>query len=104
MDIEKKIEKAVKSLELDKEFPHRHDFFTCYSYDGHRSDLDCNLTETPHPCFRCKGTGKYAFIGKPSECPRCRGTGILGGTLETQKTLLKYLERDEQLDRLLQES
>lgn len=105
MDIAKKIEQAVKRLELDKEFPHKH-WEGCYSYDGHRTDLDCNLSVTPTPCHRCDGTGKYDYWGRNqySACPKCGGSGILGGTLEAQKAILKYLERDEQLDRLLQES
>jgi hypothetical protein len=96
MDIAKKIEQAVKALELDKEFPHTHHYDMCYSYDGHRSDLDCNLPETPHVCGRCHGTGKSGW-----ECGKCRGTGIRGGTEAAQKRLLKYLEQDEPLDRLL---
>jgi hypothetical protein len=99
-----KIERAVKALGLDKEFPHRHDFFTCYGYDGHRSDLACDHIETPHPCHRCEGTGKYTFYKDESSCPRCNGSGLSGGNFEAQKKLLKYLERDEALDRLLAES
>ena len=99
-----KIERAVKVLELDKEFPHRHDFFTCYAYDGHRNDLACNHVETPHPCHRCEGTGMYTYWKEPSSCPKCGGSGLLGGNLEAQTKLLKYLEFDEHLDRLLQNS
>lgn len=99
MSIADRINKAVKTLELDKEFPHMH-FEGCYSYDGHRTDLDCNLTTTPRACDRCNGTGKQGSWA----CGRCRSRGIEGGTLEAQKKILQYLERDEALERLLQDS
>lgn len=104
LSLSQKIERAVKILELDIEFPHTHHYDMCYSYDGHRSDLACDEVETPTACFRCNGTGKYAYFRSASECPKCRGTGIRGGSLEAQKKILTYLERDEQLDRLIQES
>lgn len=87
-----KIDKIVKDLGLDIKFPHRHHGEYCYSWDGHRSDLDCSKVETPHECHRCFGRGTSTFAGISSDCGRCRGTGILGGDEKARTLILNSLK------------
>lgn len=92
------IKKAIKALDLETEFPHKH-WEGCYSYDGHRSDLDCNEFVTPDVCNRCDGTGRSITWGGP--CSRCQSTGVMGGNEQARNRIISYIEHHLDVDEML---
>lgn len=58
------IEKAIRVLRLDVKFPHTHISEWCYSYDGHRTDLICDIPSGLRVCNVCAGDRYDSFLSK----------------------------------------